>query len=625
MKNIILISILFLFFVIPNHGQIIVNDQNTVNLAHSYYRNSEFEKAAPMFLDLYEKTKAAHYFEYYINCLVSLQQYDTAEKAMKQLMRNDKNPVNLITLGYIYKAKNDINNSKKTFDEVIEKLQPNMGTIITVANTFFNRGEFDYAEKSYLKGRQLIPGEMFRNYLATVYAYLRNYDKMMVEYMALLNEDEKSLANVQARLNSLMRYDFDNTLRNLVKKEVIRSIQTAPSVLVFNRLLIWIFVQEENFTQALNQSIALDRRTRTEETNILTFAKSASDQSLYEIALGGINYLLERKPDVANLNDVKQEKVRIEYLKLIHTSINDTTAQATMESTFESFFKGFGYNTRTAPLARDYAHYMAFFRNNTDKAFEILDNAMKSKDMDANQYTMLRIELADLNVYANYLWEASLQYSQIIEANKNNPLGDEVKMKRAQLSYFQGEIEWAKVQLDVLKASTSKLIANDAMELSLLIASNYELDSITEPIQMFGRADLYLFRNQNNLAYTILDSIIQKFPGHTLNDQILMRKALISERRFDYVAASQYYSKIVEDYGFSIIADDALFKLAQITEKKLADNEKAKTYYKQILLSYPGSIYVADAREKFREIRGDFKINDPFDLLNNPARATMPE
>jgi tetratricopeptide (TPR) repeat protein len=607
------------------YGQANPSDPNYINLAHSYYNKGEYDKALSMFQGLYEKTKAVHYLDYYINCLVQLKNYNEAEKVLKQVMRNDKNPVYAITLGFIYKSKHALANAQKTFNGIIDNLQPNMGSINSVANALFNRSEFEYAEKTYLKGRQLIPGEMFRNYISTVYAYMRNYEKMMEEYLAMLRDNENELANIQGRLSSLMRFDFDNTLRNLIKREVLKNIQASPNTLVYNRLLIWILVQEENYSQAMTQSIALDRRTRSEEGNVLLYAKSSADQSLYDVALTGINYLLERKPEAQNINEAKQEKVRVEYQKLINSPKKAEQAEASMMQMFESFFAEFGFNTRTAPLVRDYAHYLAFYRGNADKAFEVLENALKSRDMDANQYTLLRIELADLNVYADYLWEASLQYSQIIETNKNNPLGDEVKMKRARLSYFMGEIEWAKAQLDVLKASTSKLIANDAMELALLIAGNYELDSILEPIQIFAQADLFLFRNQDQKAFEILEKLRDKYPGHTLNDQIILRKAYISERSFNFAQAAEYYKKVVDQYGSSIGADDALFKLAQVTEKQLNDPEMAKTYYQKILTDYPGSIYVADARKKFRTIRGDFPVNDPFDMLDASKRPSFSE
>jgi hypothetical protein len=93
----------------------------------------------------------------------------------------------------------------------------------------------------------------------------------MEEYLWLIKEDEKQLQSVQGRLNSLIRYDFDKTLSTTVKKEVLRKINEEPNSLIYNRLLIWFFIQEENYDLALSHSISLDKRTRSEEGAILDF------------------------------------------------------------------------------------------------------------------------------------------------------------------------------------------------------------------------------------------------------------------------------------------------------------------------------------------------------------------
>jgi tetratricopeptide (TPR) repeat protein len=613
-----LLKILLVVLIIPVFGQNNKPDQNKYNLANSFYQNKEYSKAAPLFQELYEKTNLDSYFELYVNCLVLSENFEEAEKVMKKEIRRNKTPNNYITLGFIYKSKNDLVQAHETYDKVIENLTPNVGSIVSIANSFFNRNEYEYAEKTYQKGREIIPGEKFRNYIATVYAYLRDYEKMMNEYLLMLSEDENNLSSVESRIGSLLRFDFDNTLRTLVKKETMKCIQESPNLTAYNRLLIWLFVQEGNFKNALNQSISLDRRTLKEENSILEFSQSAVQSSQFEIALSGYDYLIGRKPAPTNLISAKLERVKTEYLDFIATPTSERKSFLNLEKHFQMVFDEFGYNRQTAGIAVDYAHYLAFYLKETNKAFSILDTALMASAPDNNQRFLLKTELADLNVYTNNLWEAILLYAQIIDANKDNPIGDEVKLKKAKLSFYLGDIEWAKSQLDVIKASTSKLTANDAMELSILITENYEMDSIAEPIQMYARADLLIFRNQDSLAIVTLDSLLQKYQGTTLTDKVLMKKAQIFKKNFRYSEAANLYSTIVTDYSFSSSADDALFNLASITENQLKNPEKANEYYKQIMVSYPGSIFVAEAREKFRIYRGDIPqpTNDPFNLFD---------
>ncbi|MCK5730044.1 MAG: tetratricopeptide repeat protein, partial [Draconibacterium sp.] len=184
-----------------------------------------------------------------------------------------------------------------------------------------------------------------------------------------------------------------------------------------------------------------------------------------------------------------------------------------------------------------------------------------------------------------------------------NILGDEVKLKKAKLGYYLGNFSWAKAQLDVLKASTSKLTANDAMELSLLIGNNLNLDTTAIPLTMFAKADLLFFQNKNKEAIVILDSLIDIYPYHTLIDNVLFRKAKIEINQQNYTKAAKYLDQIVTNFSYELLADNALFMLAELYNYNLNEQEKAKGLYKDMLTQHPGSVFIDESREKYRELR----------------------
>nr|HPR61053.1 hypothetical protein [Prolixibacteraceae bacterium] len=466
-------------------------EQSKTQLASMYYRDKQWEKARDLYLELYETNNMSHYFDYYIECLVNLKEFDQAVQSIRKQLRRTPN-VNLqITLGYVYKEMGNIEKSNDTYNEIIDNLKgTSKAVVINVGNSFFNRREFEYAQKTYLKGREVLPGEMFRNNLASVYAYLRDYEKMMAEYLELLREDDKQVDYVQARISSLLRYDFDNSLRNTVKRDVIKAMQLYPNIIAFNRLLIWMFSIEKNYEQALNNAIALDRRTKTEETNIVDFARSAAQNKMFDIALSGLQYIENRKPEPTNITVVKLEIVNVEYQKFMSLPVRQRTNGILLKQKFGALLDELGYSRETLGLIRSYAHLLSFYLNDPVQANAVLEKGLVVRGLNNFERSLLRVEQADIMVYENKLWEATLLYAQIIEANRENELGDEVKLKRAKLSFYIGDIEWARGQFDALKASTSKLIANDAMDFSLLISANYDLDTIAEPVQMFARADL---------------------------------------------------------------------------------------------------------------------------------------
>lgn len=356
---------------------------------------------------------------------------------------------------------------------------------------------------------------------------------------------------------------------------------------------------------ALTHSIALDKRTKSEEGEIYGFSLSAAQNKLYDVALNALNYLSGRIPTVNNIDEVKKEIVSVEYRKYISIPSNQRPAPDELISKFDKLLNELGYKAQNSDFILDYAHFLAFYLNKTDKAYDILERAVQISDLSNIQRSALKLELADLNVYDNNLWGATLLYAQIIDSNRDNPIGDDAKLKKAKLGFYLGDINWAKAQLDVLKASTSKMIANDAMELSMLISSYYELDTVDLPIQLFGRGDLLIYRNKDKEAIKTYDSITTLYPGHPLQDKILMRKAFIDEKDFNYENAVENYKKILSDFASSTSADDALYKMAVILEEKLGQKEQAQELYKQLMVTYPSSIYTSDSRYRYRKLRGD--------------------
>lgn len=606
----IIFYLLLLLFITPVVAQNTTPKQqgpSKTQMAAIYYRDREFEKSRDLYFELYESTGMAHYFDYYINSMVFLKDFNEAIKELKKQIRKTNNVNYEITLGYVYREMGDEKNATSTFDNIIDHLSGSKGVIINVGNTFFNRREFEYAIKTYLKGREILPGEMFYSNLASIYAYNRDYNRMMEAFLALVSEDEKQVALVQASVNSLLRYDFDSSLRQTVKREIIKSIQQKPEIIAFNRLLIWMFTIENNYEQALKNAIALDKRTKSEEQNILQFSEGAGRTGLYDIALTGLNYLLERKPTVPIINQVKNEIVNVEYLRYTNVPAKQRQSASYMQSLFDQTINEIGYTKETTDLIKKYAHLLAFYLGKADQAIEILNKALSIRDLSNSDRTILHTEMADTYVYNNKLWEAALLYTQIIEANKENALGDEVKLKKAKLSFYIGDIEWANLQFDVLKASTSKLIANDAMEMSLLISTNYDLDTTSAPIQQFARGDLLLFQNKDSLAFITYDSLAVNYTYNSLNDKILMRKAAISEKNFEFGNAAAIYQTLLKKFPQSISADEAMYRLGLLYESKLNNIDLAKETFKQILIDYPGSIYVAESRNRFRKLRGDFQ------------------
>ncbi len=605
MKYFLFITIIILSFSNVSGQRKRTEIQTKSSLAIRYYNAKDYEKAIPLLQEIYKITKSGTYFKYYLNCLVQTKQFARAENEIQKEIKKQRTPKPELYIhwGYILKVQGRTDEAYAKYREAIDKTQNSKGQYLVTASNFLNWTEYEYARQTYLKGRENLAGEQFSYELARTYLYLRDFDNMMEEYLNLLRTDVKQLSRVQSTLSSAMRLDIDNELRDKFRRQTLKRIQAEPQVIGYNRLLIWFFLQEKKFSSALRQSVALDRRTGEESPQIVQLGNMALKNKKYDDAKKAFDYLMEKGETSPYYRQAFSLKIHTSYLQYITEFSDDTEKGEKLAVEFKQGLEFLGFSPVTLNMIQEYAHLLAFYLNETDEAIEIINRGLKIPRLKSLELGRLKAEMADIYVYANDPWEATLISSQVILLNKKNTLGDEVKLKKAKLGYYLGNFSWAKAQLDVLKASTSKLTANDAMELSLLIGNNLNLDTTAIPLQMFARADLLFFQNHDSLALATLDSISELYPYHTLIDNILFRKAKIEISQKNYTKAAEYLEQIVTDFSYELLADDALFMLAELYNYNLGEQEKAKDLYKDMLTQHPGSVFIDESREKYRELR----------------------
>jgi outer membrane protein assembly factor BamD (BamD/ComL family) len=202
-------------------------------------------------------------------------------------------------------------------------------------------------------------------------------------------------------------------------------------------------------------------------------------------------------------------------------------------------------------------------------------------------------------------WEATLIYSQVEKSEKDSPLGYDAKLRNAKLAYFRGDFELAREVLDILKQATTREIANDAMDLSLLILENTGEDSTESGMKAYAAIELLLFQHQDTQALTSMDNMLKDLKGNSLEDDVLFLRAKTYLRMGDVDKAIKDLETIHEKFAIEILGDDALYTLAKVYQDNLNQGSKAMKLFQELLTKYPGSIYGADARKRFRNLRGD--------------------
>ena len=572
-----------------------------------YYNNKEFEKAASLFDRLFNEKPSLFNYTYLIQSLLELNDFDQAEKIVKKQARRFPDDARyVVDQGYLLLRTNQGNKAAKIFEQAIKDLPAEQRKVAELANSFISRRENDYAIRAYLKGRQLLaPQYTFGFELSNLYEISGNFDKMAEEYLGLLETNPEFQNQVQARLQNSLNNDPEGLKSEAFRMALLRKVQSKPDDVMMSEMMLWLSIQLKDFDAALVQARALDRRLDENGSRVFALGGLSVNNGNYKTGAEAYQYVIDRSSDMGLVVQSKVELLRADYEQLIRTYPLSFPALKNLEQRYVKTLDEANRNPLSFPLMRNLAHLQAFYLDNTEGAIQLLDELIALTNSNKLLQAECKLELADIMLFTGEPWEATLLYSQVDKAFKNEPIGHEARFRNAKLSFYIGEFNWARAQLDVLKAATSKLIANDAMAMSLIISDNIDMDSSTVQLGTYARADLLLYRNQTDAAVAVLDSLLQAWPGHPITDDALMKKAEIRMKQGMFPEAETLYKQVISEYGEGIQGDDAQYRLGLLYEEQMKDNTKAMAAYQELLVKYPGSVFSVEARKRFRLLRGD--------------------
>jgi tetratricopeptide (TPR) repeat protein len=585
-----------------------------------YYNDQQYDKAAEVYKELFDNNLTHFYYTYYLYSLLALREYEEADKAVRTMIKTSQRSVRYqVDQGYILQLQDKFDKAYRHYDNVINSLRPIKPEIMETASAFVSRQVFEYAVKTYEKGRELLnDNNLFHEDLARIFEITGDYKMMIEEYLKLLQADPTKMEYVQGRLQNTLNRDNDNTVSEILRESLLLKSQKNPDDRNLSQMLLWLSIQRKDFEFALVQAISLDKRFSENGYQVFSLGNLALSNQDFTTAAKSFQYILDMGPASPFYLESLTGNLQARFLGIVTGVTSDREEFVNLEKEYLNTLQDFGYNPRTIFLMRDLAHLQAFYLDKIDEAVEILDKAVAMPNVNPNTIADCKLELGDILLYKGEVWDASLLYSQVEKSLKNEPAGHEAKFRNARLSYYIGEFEWAKAQLDVLKAATSKLIANDALELSLLIADNMDLDSTYTALGYYSHADLLTYMNKYEEALPVLDTIRMLGLYHSLDDEVLFKKAEICLKMNRFEEADSLLAKVVSDYSRDILADNALFKRAELQETVFGDTETAMKLYQQVLTEYPGSLFVTESRKRFRLLRGD----QPPD--GNPGKHLLP-
>lgn len=582
----------------------IANAQNKdEQLAAQFFSNAEYDKAADLYEKLLNKNINSFYFyDNLLQSLIKLKRLDDAESLCKKMFRKTNSPYFSVDIGFINTLNNKPEKATKQFDEVIKKLIPNQDKIQETANAFEKRNEIDYAIKTYTNGRKLLGyNAVFNNELAALYAKTKQMQLMIDEYLSSVEQNPVNGEEIQGLLqnNIQLPTDFE-----LLKNALIKKIKANTQTDAFYEMLIWFYVQRKDFDNALIQAKAMDKRLKEEGRKMMDLGYLAISNEKYDAAIKLFNEVVLLGNNKAYYLAAKLGVLEASNKKLLSNANLSLLDLQNLEKTYLAFLTENGKTYYTAPSMRDLAKLYAFYLNDVDKAINCLNEILTLPGLETYFTAECKLELGDLYVIKGQQWDAMLLYGQVDKDFLEHPLGQEAKLRNAKLSFYLGEFEWAKAQLDILKTATTQLIANNALELSLLIQDN-TVDSNEDALKLFARADLSYQQNKFTEAFQTLDSIILLFPKHALTDDIAFKKGQIYAKQKKYEEAIKQYQIVINEYGSDILGDNALLNLALIYDKNLNNPAEAKKQYEKFIETFGSSIFINEVRKRYRQLRGD--------------------
>ena len=602
--NRLLSMVFFFLFLQASFAQL----EKDLKLADHYYSQGEYDKARPYYESVYKTNPSKIYLSRLLSCLEADGDLKQAEKTLKKAKA--KSPADLdlkIQLAVFYEEHDAPAKAKKEYESLLDNFIVNPSKGIALFNAFVALSKIEYAERALQTAQKSFKNYPFHFQQADLYSLTNRKEQMLSTYLNLLDKHDYYDKSVRTLL--LRRLDLTDEQTQdfkMLKKALFERAQKVNSGVVFSELLIWMYMQVDNFSGVYNQVVAVDLRSKANGQRLYDFARTCTENKDYSTALRAFEearlMTTNRELKFYSLEGI----LHVGYIQISELKQHTDEELENVLGNYEEALESIGpVTSRTLRVLLEYAELLAFHAEKKDKALAVIKEAYSSRSLTDMMRSELKMLQADIELLKGNVWEASLLYMQISEAFNFESIGNQAKFKSARIFYYEGEFEFAQSQLDVLKQSTSKLLSNDALELSIMITDNYGLDSNYIAMAWFSKADLYIEQLQFEKAFSLFDSIRINYPFHSLADEILYKRARSMELQGDWQSALDFYSDILKFYGTDILADNALFKSAEILETKLNQPVQALDTYKRLLLEHPGSLYVYETRKRVRRLRGE--------------------
>ena len=586
-----LYTYLFFFF------SLIGFSQNEL-LAQNYFDKGEFDKATSLYEELDKKQPGNFYFtQKLVSCYQGLKQFDKAEKLLLNKKEKSNQPGFFVELGYNAQLQKNQAKADSYYKKAIDAVANQPNYAYQIGQAFEQKSLLQQAYNTYEIGQKNNSSMNFDYQMALLQGQMGNLDVMVVKLLDYSYSNVNATLNVQNQLVLFMQDDAENVFANSLKKELLLRTQKTQDI-YWNQFLSWLYVNQKEYNKAFIQEKSIYKRNPESFDDIIQLAQICVTEKDNETAQVIFQFILQNTTDESTI-------LNAQYFLLKNEIANSKPENYPLIQTkFDTLLNQFGDSPFSVDLQILAAHFKAFHQNDFENSKALLDKLMEMP-LNIRQKAKVKMELADVFVFNEKFNQAIIYYAQIQNDLPNDEFSHEASMRMAKTSFFKKDFNWSMKQAKELKQASTQLIANDAVELFLLISDNSAEDSLQVALQDFSKADLLEYQNKPAAALDAFLQILVKHKGQSIEAGTLYKVGRNYEKLGNFAKAITYYQTILDHHKDGIYTDEALFYSAEIYNKQLNDPEKAKSLYEKVVLEHPDSIYFTEARKQYRQLRGD--------------------
>lgn len=495
-------------------------------------------------------------FDQTLNALTQLKRYDEAiELTRRRLGRNDADIVLATRLGELYHLNAQTEEAFAIWTRTVRANENSLQAYRYVAETMTNRREFSHAITLYETARNRFANQtLFFAEITSAWMALGNFEKGVETLLGVLSTAPGNSTFVQRQL---INYDDPRITEAAIVQLQENSQRVPPSdpaYGAYREVMISLLMEQRLFRRALSTARSYESDAREGIWPVYALANRLRSQKQFALADEAYGYYAERSDHPLQARSMEDRAV------LYITWSRELTAQnldydekaSTLYSQADEILRQLiarhpNYNrlnevlTLKSEIALDYL-------KNTPLAEEYLAEINRRP---ANPTHQITSDYLQGRIYMSK-GQHSLARINLTRANREARTGDLAEKSRYFLAlndFYNGDFEFAAIQMRPLERLSTSFYANDALRLRLWMQEGYTEEQASEELQWFAKARYLFDSGQSSEAISVITPLVTaNFDRPLRGEAVLMTANYL--RTINPSVTVDLLSKIV-DSGFT--------------------------------------------------------------------------